>query len=123
MAWLGAWWFTRQPSPIAQLPSPAPPPIVQPTTAVPSGNGQVDPALAGTFAFEVTVGGLPTRFVDTLSLNGTFQMDITQTETDRYQAANGLYTTVADGTGWTETSRYAVIGAAELEVSTSNVGS
>ena len=119
-AGLGTWWFTRPSSPSVAnvVPAVAPPEATTPTAAAPpaAAASALDPALAGTFAYDAMVAEIPMRFVNIISADGTFQFTMTQNEVGHWQAGGGYYRSVADGTGRSVTSSYTVIGVSEVEV-------
>ncbi len=120
---IGVWWSVtaigpRPAGPLSVLtPAPIAPQLANPQLANPQpAKTSIDPVLTGTFEHDGVTDGYNSRFVYSITADGTYRLVIIQEEDGIYQAANGAYRTIANITGRVRTGTYRAVGSTAIEV-------
>lgn len=111
VAAIGIWWLLAGKSPPGLAVST---PLSAPAQRV--FTAHVDPGVVGTLEYDTVMNNLDTRFVSTISADGTFQMVISQDQSGTYQAGNGVYTSVDSRTSQVQTSTYRAVSNTSIAV-------
>jgi hypothetical protein len=115
---IGVWWFVAAmvPRPAGPLSVPTPAPTAPQLANPQLAKASVDPVLVGTFEHDSVIDGYNSRFVYSIAADGTYRLVIVQEEDGIYQAANGVYRTIANVTGRVRTGSYRAVGSTAIEV-------